>query len=90
MNERKLIYANDLKKELIERNFFPAIVKSALEILPAVNAVEVIRCKDCKRYVENKEAFVTYCRRGLQDRHVKPYDFCSYGERKVRIEGEEK
>jgi hypothetical protein len=44
--------------------------------------VEVVRSKDCKRYVENKEAFVTYCKRGLRDVYAKPDDFCSYGERK--------
>jgi hypothetical protein len=48
----------------------------------AEDIVKVVRCKDCKRYVENKEAFVTYCKRGLRDVYAKPDDFCSYGERK--------
>lgn len=47
-----------------------------------IDAVPVVRCKDCKRYVENREAVVTYCHRGLNDIYVKPNDFCSYGERK--------
>ena len=82
MNERKLIYANDLKKELIERNFFPAIVKSALEILPAVNAVEVIRCKDCMYREEatvNTKGFLICPAIGMV---ITENDFCSYGERK--------
>ena len=44
--------------------------------------VEVVRCKDCKRFVDNREAFVTYCKRELKDLYVKPNDFCSYGERR--------
>ena len=50
--------------------------------LSPVDAVEVVRCKDCKRFVDNREAFFTYCKRGLKDVYVKPDDFCSYGERK--------
>lgn len=44
--------------------------------------VEVVRCRDCRRYVENKEAFVSYCTKGLRNTFVKPDDFCSDGERK--------
>jgi hypothetical protein len=50
--------------------------------LPAADVIEVVRCKDCKRFVENKAAYVTYCKRGLKNQYVKPDDFCSYGERK--------
>lgn len=49
---------------------------------PTVDAVEVVRCRDCKRFVDNKKARVTYCRRDLKDMTVNPNDFCSYGERK--------
>lgn len=45
---------------------------------------EIVRCKDCRMYVENREAFVTYCERGLRDIPVRPDDFCSYGERKEK------
>lgn len=56
--------------------------KQLLKLLPVVDAVPVVRCKDCKRFVENKEALVTYCKRELKNLYVKPDDFCSYGERK--------
>lgn len=45
--------------------------------LPAVGAVPVVRCKDCK-YWHNGDCY----RLGLSSSH----DFCSYGEKK----GEEK
>lgn len=58
-------------------------VQGLIAYMPTVEAVEVVRCKDCKRFVDNREAFVTYCRRGLKDLHVMPDDFCSYGERRT-------
>ena len=52
----------------------------------AVDAVEVVRCKDCKHYKpQNKSAHwenrTNYCNR-IATIKVQPYDFCSYGERK--------
>ena len=49
--------------------------------LDKADVVEVVRCKDCKSFVENKEARVTYFRRELKNLTVKPNDFCSCGER---------
>ena len=46
------------------------------------DVVEVVRCKECKRFENNKEAYVTYCKKGNGFMPVKPDDFCSYGERK--------
>ena len=56
-----------------------------LEIDPAptVDAVEVVRCKNCKKWRENWiagiESGVCICGK---PRRTKPHDFCSYGERK--------
>ena len=55
---------------------------------PTVDAVEVIRCKDCKHYHEfrtkrNKQ-IMRFCMRMAKndmEYHVKPDDYCSYGER---------
>ena len=53
--------------------------------VPTIEAVPVIRCKDCKHYTEEYSA---YCACTLQGcdfgniRAVEPDDFCSYGERK--------
>lgn len=44
--------------------------------------VEVVRCKDCRMFVDNKEAKVTYCTRECKNITVNEDDFCSYGERK--------
>lgn len=55
----------------------------ALNSLRTVDAVEVVRCKDCKHYIANDVG--TWCNRRLEnlDRaHTCPNGFCSYGERK--------
>lgn len=39
--QNDLISRSALKKDLLDRSFFPAIVKTALENAPAVDAVEV-------------------------------------------------
>lgn len=44
----RLIDADALKKRLLEKGFYPAIVKRAIEDAQTVDAVEVVRCKDCK------------------------------------------
>ena len=41
MKNDELISRSALKKDLLDRSFFPAIVKAALENAPAVDAVEV-------------------------------------------------
>lgn len=46
------------------------------ELLPTVDAVPVVRCKECKWTGGD---FVCY--RGVMVQH-KPEDFCSYGERR--------
>ena len=45
---------------------------------PTVDAVEVVRCKDCKYYCNG-----WHCNLYLNVSHeTKPDDFCSYGERR--------
>ena len=46
----------------------------------AVDAVEVVRCKDCK-FIINREDRTHGCYRHFVE-DCKPDDFCSYGERK--------
>lgn len=58
-----------------------------IEDAPTVDAVEVVRCKDCRMFVHNKEAFVTYCKRELKDLYARPDGYCSYGERKKANNG---
>ena len=59
---------------------------TAVDHAPAVDAVEVVRCKDCKHYKPQKKSAhwenrTNYCNRIVTIK-VQPYDFCSYGERK--------
>ena len=50
--------------------------------MPAVDAVEVVRCCDCEQWFENKEDenHNGFC--FLHSAWLRPYDVCSYGERK--------
>ncbi len=65
-----LIYRGALLADLLEKGFLPAIVQRSIERAPAVDAVEVVRCKDCKHrysdswceYVDDDDNF--YCVRG--------------------------
>ena len=60
-----------------------AIPISELGLAPAVDAVEVVRCKVCKFYETNVEYYgggtKDVCR--LLRRQMQYDDFCSYGER---------
>lgn len=75
--EDKLISSQWLINDLLNKSFYPAIVKSSIESAPAVDAVKIVRCRECA-IPHNK---YTGCPKlnGL----VTPPDFyCSYGERK--------
>lgn len=57
-------------------------VLTVIECAPTADAVEVVRCKDCKWYVEDRE-FPPFCDNpicGMQ--HPNDETFCSYGERR--------
>ena len=51
--------------------------------MPTVDAVEVVRCKDCKwaEYGKDYEPYCNHWKSGLYA-NIKDADFCSYGERK--------
>lgn len=49
---------------------------------PTVDAVEVVRCKDCEYFME--DIFKrTVCNRTFDMFVMKTNDFCSYGKRKI-------
>lgn len=60
-------------------NFVLSVIDSA----PTVDAVDVVRCKDCVWYEMGKN-HVPYCNNyvSLTD-HVNDETFCSYGERRI-------
>ena len=83
----KLIYVDQMIKDLnAMKRLYDAIALSgmikALKEAPAVDAVEVVRCRQCCFGVKKRERgeVVTYCglfwgMRGVLD----PDSFCSYG-----------
>ena len=72
------IRANRCDKEHANKHFLNGIetVLEYAELMPTVDAVPVVRCKECKWTGGD---FVCY--RGVMAQH-KPEDFCSYGERR--------
>lgn len=76
------IRANRCDKEHANTHFINGIesVMEYAELLPTVDAVPVVRCKECKWAGGD---FVCY--RGVMVQH-KPEDFCSYGKRKEGAE----
>ena len=57
--------------------------EAEIELLPTADAVEVVRCKDCKYWhsPEGNDAHYCYLDYGLQG-IVPEEDYCSYGERR--------
>jgi len=59
-----------------ERNILES-VDADLGELPSADAVEVVRCKDCKHLFEDNGCPLRYFKTHRED------DFCSYGERRT-------
>ena len=74
-------------KKLAGGSFSTPLIISEIEKTPTADVVKVVRCKDCELFVDNKKAFVQYCKRECKHITVKPNDFCSYGKRKEGAEG---
>ena len=58
-------------------------------LIDADRTIEIVRCMDCKHYMPQKksehwENRANYCNRLVRIK-VRPYDFCSYGERKNEV-----
>ena len=83
--EKYYINAEAFKRKLIdEKNFFPAMVSTALKEMPKEDVEEVVRCGRCKFAHFNKNICTFSCkRRDCFSEFVKPTDFCSYGERRA-------
>ena len=90
VNEKRLIDANALIAEYCDGcsakaqgcHPFDDPVCGAVELMndaPTVDAVEVVRCKDCK-HIETIENSIPYCT--WHHSGCGYDDFCSYGERR--------
>ena len=99
-NEKRLIDANAFLKALNEKpldfldvggdfGYFDETIDSAVNEQPTVDAVEVVRCKDCKHCNDISaippiaDSLKLVCTKGVNWRAVEPNHFCSYGERRT-------
>ena len=79
----RLIDADATKRRVADTFFDTLIpcVNRALDDSPTVDAVPVVRCRECKLWLNSKLfPHNPYCIRS--ERVAYPNDFCSYGERK--------
>ena len=78
-NENRLIDATEARKHSTHD-----IITHFLDRCPTVDAVEVVRCKDCKHLMHSaiyKQHFCTNIY-GLRNICISNNDFCSHGERR--------
>ena len=81
----RLIDADALKRRAITVRFFGKdimmVSTSEIDDAPTIDAVQVVRCKDCKHYiVEGITTQYGWCHEYKHS--VDEDDYCSYGERK--------
>ena len=62
-----------IKKRLGTLDLFESRFNADIDAMPAANVVEVVRCEDCVKPIENCP---------FKDFVMLKTDFCSYGERK--------
>ena len=72
----RLIDADALIEEAYAEGAYGYVEAKQIADAPTINAVEVVRCRDCKYYDGKWLCKIS----GVPSR--KPCDFCSYGERK--------
>ena len=67
---------------------YEQLFRKRVELAPTVDAVEVVRCKECVFYKETEDwdgnkYFACHKRAAVLIMQMKPDDFCSYGERRT-------
>lgn len=58
-----------------------AVEVAAINVAPTIDAVPVVRCKDCVEYIPWLDGKIC-ARIGSYFGNTKPTDFCSYGKRR--------
>lgn len=94
-NEKRLVDANSLCQWLNEKandyslfdEYAAQVIRDDMEIVqeqPAVDAVEVVRCRECKHYdtADFDGNILCGCTLHSAMLDITPDSFCSYGERK--------
>ena len=74
----RLIDADALVNEW-KNGFYKRLVETLMDDAPTIDAVPVVRCKDCRHLVFSD--FYRKCGIGYFS-IVNPWDYCSHGERK--------
>ena len=92
-NEKRLIDANELIKEADADGAYGYIDAKQIAEAPTVDAVEVVRCRECKYHYWEQEPChgksVHYCKLPhMRDVEVFKDFFCYYGERKEGADNE--
>jgi hypothetical protein len=78
----RLIDADALRMEDFRHCLDCDSIIQVIKYAPTIDAVPVVRCKDCKYFQDNNSGYPhDECRWGKGET-PDPYDFCSYGERK--------
>ena len=77
-----LIDADALIKEACAEGAYGYVDAEQIADAPTVDAVPVVRCKDCKHYEIHKPKVLENCERNGYIIPMKPDDFCSYGDQK--------
>lgn len=75
----RLIDADTLQKEYMTYNDGKRLM--LIDVAPTIDAVEVVRCKDCKHRKETVTGVATCQGHGIAF-ITQANDYCSYGERK--------
>ncbi len=82
-----LISRQALIAEIMRRGIYPPGVRHAIENAPAIDAVPVVRCKDCKHAEKSKYAFdwdgkTPLCECSYMTQPNRWHEYCSWAERK--------
>lgn len=87
MMDKQLIYREDALEIVRRTSGDYAAAFAEIRKLPAADVVPVVRCKDCKHFVNatiNANGFLI-C--DISDMEIAPDDFCSYGEYQTNTGG---
>ena len=82
-----LISRQALVAEIMRRGIYPPGVRHAIENAPAIDAIPVVRCKDCKHAEKSKYAFdwdgkTPLCECSYMTQPNRWHEYCSWAERK--------
>ena len=81
-NEKRLIDANTLIKEACAEGAYGYVDAKQIADAPTIDAVPVVRCKDCIRRYDTDECPMCFLSEGQYHEFTRDDGFCDRGERK--------